>query len=83
MKKTLLATLLLSFFALSSWAAKTMYKPNEWTYNSSTQGYYDSSAQVTWYKQYSKETDNCILFWDERFGSNPKSAPSLNGTDTI
>ena len=72
-------TLLLSLMSSSIWAAKSFYKPNSWTYNSSTQVYTESGVG-TWSVKHSKETDNCILFWQDGFGDNPKSAPSLNGT---
>ena len=79
MKKSFLMTLLLMFMSSSIWAAKSFYKPNSWTYNSSTQ-FYTESGVGTWSVKHSKETDNCILFWQDGFGDDPKSAPSLNGT---
>ena len=72
-------TLLLSLMSSSIWAAKSFYQPNSWTYNSSTQVYTESGVG-TWSVKHSKETDNCILFWQDGFGDDPKSAPSLNGT---
>ena len=80
MKNKLLLLLGLLLCTSQLWAAKTFYKPDSWTYNSSTQAYTESGVG-TWYKKYSKETDNCILFWQEDFGTDPTSAPSLNGTD--
>lgn len=79
MKKSLLMTLLLTLVSTSTWAAKSFYKPNSWTYNSTTQVYTESGVG-TWSVKHSKQTDNCILFWQDGFGDDPKSAPSLNGT---
>ncbi len=79
MKKSFLLTLLLAFVSASAWAAKTFYKPDSWTYNSSTQTYTESGVG-TWSKAHSKESTNCILFWQDGFGDDPTSAPSLNGT---
>ena len=80
MKRHLFLSVLLAFMSVSAWAAKTFYKPDSWTYNSSTKVYTESGVG-TWSVKHSKETDNCILFWQDGFGDNPTSAPSLNGAD--
>ena len=63
-------------------AAKTVYIPSTWVYNSSTQEYTEGgNSDLQWSYNRSKQSDNCIVFWQKGFGSNPSSAPSLNGTD--
>lgn len=82
MKQKLLfaLTCLLLLVSMSMSAAKTMYQPASWTYNSSTQTYTESGVGE-WKKSHSKESTNCILFWQTGFGTDPTSAPSLNGAD--
>lgn len=82
MKKLLSSILLPLLTILPVMAAKTVYIPNSWIYNSSTQEYTeDGNTDLQWSYKRSKQTDNCIIFWQKGFGSNPSQAPSLNGTD--
>ena len=75
------------FFALavlmvqSIYAQKTVYIPDSWKYNATTQEYTeDGNTELQWSFNRSKESDNCIIFWQKGFGSDPGKAPSLNGT---
>ncbi len=61
-------------------AEKTMYKPDSWTYDSSTETYTETGVGE-WKKSHSRESTNCILFWQTDFGNDPTNAPALNGTD--
>ena len=62
-------------------AQKTVYIPDSWKYNASTQEYTeDGNKELQWSFNRSKESDNCIIFWQKGFGSDPSKAPSLNGT---
>ncbi|MBR5748292.1 MAG: DUF4859 domain-containing protein [Prevotella sp.] len=62
-------------------AQKTVYIPDSWKYNATTQEYTeDGNKELQWSFNRSKESDNCIIFWQKGFGSDPGKAPSLNGT---
>ena len=62
-------------------AQKTVYIPDSWKYNASTEEYTeDNNKELQWSFKRSKESDNCIIFWQKGFGSDPSKAPSLNGT---
>ena len=62
-------------------AQKTVYIPDSWKYNATTQEYTeDGNKELQWSFNRSKESDNCIIFWQKGFGSDPSKAPSLNGT---
>ena len=62
-------------------AQKKVYIPDSWKYNATTQEYTeDGNSQLQWSFNRSKESDNCIVFWQKGFGSDPSKAPSLNGT---
>ena len=72
--------LLLSTFSIQ--AQKSVYIPSGWVYNFQTKEYTENGNQdLQWSFSRSKETDNCIIFWQKGFGSDPNQAPSLNGTD--
>lgn len=61
-------------------AQKTVYIPDIWVYNPSTEEYTEGgNPDLQWSFSRSKESDNCIIFWQKGFGSNPASAPSLDG----
>ena len=63
-------------------AAKSVYIPRGWVYNSSTKEYTeDGNTNLQWSFSRSKQSDNCIIFWQKGFGNNPSNAPSLNGVD--
>lgn len=82
MKKLLLSlSLLIAHFTLSV-AQKTVYIPSTWSYNSSTGEYTEGgNADLQWSFSRSKQTDNCIIFWQKGFGSDPSKAARLNGAD--
>lgn len=62
-------------------AQKKVYIPDSWKYNATTQEYTeDGNNELQWSFNRSKESDNCIIFWQKGFGSDPSKAPSLNGT---
>lgn len=62
-------------------AQKVVYIPNSWRYNATTGEYTeDGNSELQWSFKRCKETDNCIIFWQKGFGSDPSKAPSLNGT---
>ena len=62
-------------------AQKTVYIPDSWKYNATTQEYTeDGNKELQWSFNRSKESDNCVIFWQKGFGSDPSKAPSLNGT---
>ena len=82
MKKLLNITLFLTAFACVAWAQKKVYIPTSWSYNATTQEYTEGgNADLQWSYNRSKQSDNCILFWQKGFGSDPSKAPRLNGTD--
>ena len=63
-------------------AAKSVYIPRGWVYSSSTKEYIeDGNSNLQWSFSRSKQSDNCIIFWQKGFGNNPSNAPSLNGVD--
>lgn len=69
--------------AMSGFAQKTIYIPNEWRYfNSNDTLLYaenDPDNKYTWSKSRSVETDNFIIFWDKGWGNTaPDKLPSSN-----
>ncbi|MBO4721288.1 MAG: hypothetical protein J5658_15660 [Prevotella sp.] len=76
-------TILFAFAVLTVqgvYAQKTVYIPVSWKYNASTEEYTeDNNKELQWSFKRSKESDNCIIFWQKGFGSDPSKAPSLNG----
>ena len=68
--------------ALTAAAQKTIYIPASWSYNSSTQEYTEGgNADLQWSFNRSKQSDNCIIFWQKGFGDDPSKAPRLDGVD--
>ena len=62
-------------------AQKTIYIPDSWVYDAATGEYTEGGdSNLQWSMSRSKESDNCIIFWQKGFGSDPSKAPSLNGT---
>lgn len=62
-------------------AQKTVYIPDSWTYNAATGEYTEGgNSELQWSFSRSKASDNCIVFWQKGFGSDPSHAPSLEGT---
>ena len=61
-------------------AQKKVYIPDSWHYDATTQEYTEGgNTELQWSFSRSKESDNCIIFWQKGFGSNPSKAPSLDG----
>ena len=80
MKRFLLLMLSAICWIWTANAAKTVYIPSSWVYNSSTQEYTEgNNSDLQWSFSRSKQSDNCIIFWQKGFGSDPTKAPSLNG----
>lgn len=74
MRKHLLTFFFLALCSAASWADKTVYIPDSWVYNSSTQEYTEGgNSDLQWSFNRSKQTANCIIFWQKGFGSDPKS----------
>ena len=62
-------------------AQKAVYIPDSWQYNATTEEYTEGgNSELQWSFKRSKESDNCIIFWQKGFGSDPGKAPALNGT---
>lgn len=79
--KNFAATMLLLGFVLGAHAQKKVYIPDSWSYNANTQEYTEGgNTDLQWSFNRSRESDNCIIFWQKGFGSDPSHAPSLNGT---
>ena len=53
------------FISAASAATKTVHVPSDW-----------NSGSVPWAQNRTKESNNFILFWGEKSGTDPKSAPS-------
>lgn len=77
MKKALLfaLTCTLLLVPIGIRAAKTVYIPDSWVYNNSTQEYTeDNDTNKQWSFNRCQQSDNCIVFWAKGFGNNPKTA---------
>ena len=62
-------------------AQKTVYIPDSWKYNATTQEYTEGgNGDLQWSFKRSRESDNCIVFWQKGFGDDPGRAPALGGT---
>lgn len=76
MKKLFTLVMLLCSFAVSTFAQKTVYIPNEWRNpwpsDSLLYAESDPEGKYTWSKTRSMESDNVILFWDKYYTKNPK-----------
>ena len=84
MKKVLLALTCILLVPLSISAAKTVYIPSSWVYDSSTQEYTENgNSDLQWSYNRSKQTDNCIVFWQKGFGTNPKTASISFDPDAV
>ena len=82
MKRLFTFATLLFAFAMNMLAEKTIYIPLSWAYEASTQEYTeDGDANKQWSFNRSKQSENCIVFWQKGFGSDPAKAPSLQGVD--
>ena len=82
MKQILTYLLLLAAFIGSNEVAaqKTVYIPASWSYDATTQEYTEGgNPDLQWSFNRSKQSENCIVFWQKGFGSNPKtSSPSFD-----
>lgn len=69
--KKLLLTALVATAALTSWAQKQLYIPQEWRNRTDTLIYSESDPdnKYTWSKTRSKESDNFIVYWQKGYGS--------------
>ncbi len=83
--KTLYLTLLALFTtSISSFAEKNIYIPREWQNRTDTLIYKenDTNNQYTWSKSRSKESENFIVYWDNKYGNtNPSNAASTYRVD--
>ena len=62
-------------------AQKTIYIPDSWAYDAATGEYTEGGdSNLQWSMSRSKQSDNCIIFWQKGFGSDPSKAPSIGGT---
>lgn len=77
--KKIIATALLALAAMTAQAQKTIYIPNEWRNpwpaDSLLYAEQDPEGKYTWSKTRSVESDNVIIFWDNRYKTNPKNLP--------
>ncbi|MBR3443472.1 MAG: DUF4859 domain-containing protein [Bacteroidaceae bacterium] len=84
MKPKLLFALTCILLPLCMSAAKTVYIPSTWAYNSSTQEYTENgNSDLQWSFNRSKQSDNCIVFWQKGFGTNPKDADISFDPDAV
>ncbi len=84
MKQKLLFALTCILLPLCMSAAKTVYIPSTWAYNSSTQEYTENgNSDLQWSFNRSKQSDNCIVFWQKGFGTNPKNADISFDPDAV
>ena len=72
--------LLLAAIIGSAAAEKTVYIPASWSYNATTQEYTEGgNTDLQWSFNRSKQSENCIVFWQKGFGDDPKtSSPSFD-----
>lgn len=77
-----LSMLILSVCAVSMYAAKEVYIPKGWSYDSSTKEYYEASSGLYWsVANRSLENDDIIILWDSRYGT---TAPNkLSSSDAL
>ena len=81
MKKKTLLLMVTVLMTLTVHAQKTVYIPESWSYNATTEEYTeDGNSELQWSFNRSKASENCIIFWQKGFGSDPNKAPALNGT---
>lgn len=84
MKQTYLTLMTLSALAMNSYAEKSLYIPREWQNRTDTLIYSenDPNNQYTWSKSRSKETENYIVYWDNKYGNTiPTNASSTYSVD--
>ena len=83
MKKALFIAFF-SLFAQNFWAAKTVYIPSSWVYNSATQEYTEGgNSDLQWSYNRSKQSDNCIVFWQKGFGTDPTTGSLTFDPDAV
>ncbi len=77
----LLATLCI---CMAASADKTVYIPSTWVYNSSTQEYTEGgNSDLQWSFNRSKQSDNCIVFWQKGFGTDPSTGSITFDVDAV
>lgn len=82
MKRFFSMWLLMAAFVCNAVAEKTVYIPATWSYNATTQEYTEGgNSDLQWSFNRSKQTENCIIFWQKGFGDDPSKAARLNGAD--
>ncbi len=84
MKRALFIILTMCLMAVSAWAAKTVYIPSTWVYNSSTKEYTEGgNNDLQWSMNRSKQSDNCIVFWQKGFGTDPTTGSLTFDPDAV
>ncbi len=89
MKKVLLfaLTCTLLLVPIGMRAQKSLYIPNEWkNFNSADTLLYkesDPNNQYTWSKTRSRESTNCIVYWQPGFGSDPTTGSITFDPDEV
>ncbi|MCR5132212.1 MAG: DUF4859 domain-containing protein [Prevotella sp.] len=83
MKRLLAIIVLLFSLTTNLLAQKSLYTPEEWkNYNEAETLLYkksDAANQYTWSESRSKQSDNCIVYWDKGYGSTaPNELDSSN-----
>ena len=77
MEKRFLLFMAVVIIAMTTYGQKIVYIPDSWQYNATTEEYTENgNSELQWSFKRSKETDNCIIFWQKGFGSDPSKAPS-------
>ena len=83
MKKILTLAALLMGLTTGAWAQKSLYTPEEWkNYNEAETLLYkktDTANKYTWSESRSKQSANCIVYWDNGYGS---TAPNQLSTSS-
>lgn len=72
------------FFVMDVSAQKSLYIPIEWKYSGDSLLYseVDTDNRYTWSKSRSKETDNYIVYWDNKYGNTlPTNAEAAYSVD--
>ena len=84
MKRLLVLAVLFIGLTVELPAQKSLYIPQEWkSFNSSDTLLYketDTSNKYTWSKSRSKESTNCIVYWDKGWGSTAPNQLSTSDT---
>ena len=69
---------------LGAKAQKTVYIPVSWRYDATTQEYTENgNSDLQWSFNRSKQSDNCIIFWQKGFGSDPTRSDNPFDPDAV